>query len=224
MNNIEKITERILAEAKAEAQATLERARAECETIEKDTADRAKTIVDSARAKAAREAAAADERAESAADMKQREILLAARVGILQKSFSEAEEALYALPAEEYVSFLGHLLCDAALDRIESVRRLREEYGEEETEEPEFAVALSEKDQPVGQAVITAAKKYLRRVSAALGKTEFVLLAEAAPIRGGLILYYGDIAANCSVETVLSDVRARLAPEVTKMLFASAAE
>ena len=222
MNNLEKITARIVAEAEGAAKAALERAHEECAAIEAEAADRAKSVMASARGAAARAAAAADERAESAADMKQREILLAAKVGILQKTFSEAEEALYALPEEEYVSFLGHLLADAALDRIRTVKRLREEYGEAEEEYSlDFAVALSEKDQPLGQAVITAARKYMRMASAALGKTEFALLTEAAPIRGGLILYYGDAATNCSVEAVVAGVRARLEPEVAKMLFSA---
>lgn len=222
MNNLEKITEKILADARAKAAATLERARRECDAIEAEADARAGDVIASARARAVREAAAAEERADSAADMKKREILLAAKVGILQKTFSEAEEYLYGLPEEEYIAFLGHLLADAALERIETVRQLREVYGDAEEYSLDFEVLLCEKDREIGPAVVKAAKQFLRKKSAALGKTEFTLSEEAAEIRGGLILRYGDIASNCSVETVIADVRARLEPEVAKLLFAPA--
>lgn len=219
MQNLDKILDKILSDAREEAEKILDAARRECETIEQESSARAQSVIEAAQARAFREEAAAAQRANSTADMKKREILLAAKVGMLSKAFSEAENYLYDLSREDYCVFLAHLLADAAVDRLQTVQQLQELYGEEEACNGEFVLVLSEKDQELGPLVIKAAKTFMKRVSPDFGKTNFTLAEENAPIRGGLILRYGDIASNCSVEAVVNGLREQMEAKIVNILF-----
>ena len=218
MQNLDKILDKILSDAREEAEKVLDAARQECEAIEKESDARVQSVIEAAQARAAREEAAAAQRANSTADMKKREILLAAKVGMLSKAFSEAENYLYDLSQEDYCVFLAHLLADAAVERMQTVQHLKELYGEEVCE-GEFLLELSEKDRELGPLVIKAAKTFMKRVSPAYGEVNFTLAEESAPIRGGLILRYGDIASNCSVEAVINGLREQMEARIANLLF-----
>ncbi len=219
MQNLDKILDKILTDAREEAEKVLDAARQECETIEKESDARVQSVIEAAEARAAREETAAAQRANSTADMKKREILLAAKVGMLSKAFSEAENYLYDLSQEDYCVFLAHLLADAAVERLQTVQHLQELYGEEEACDGEFLLELSEKDRELGSLVIKAAKTFMKRGSTEYGKTNFTLAEESAPIRGGLILRYGDIASNCSVEAVINGLREQMEARIANILF-----
>lgn len=219
MHNLDKILEKILSQAREEADELLGAARQECTEIQRESAARAQSIVEAAQARAERERSIAPQRANSTADMKRREILLAAKVGMLSRAFVEAENYLYALSKEDYCVFLAHLLADAAAEQIRTAQRLREMYGDEEVIDTDFQLVLNEKDRDLGPLVIKAAKTFLKRESPELGKTDFTLAEDAAPIRGGLILRYGDIESNCSVEAVIGGMREHMESVVANILF-----
>lgn len=219
MHNLDKILDKILSQAQDEAQVAWNAAQQECEQIEKESIQRADAVVEAARTRAEREKGAAAARADSTANMKKREILLAAKVGILTKAFAEAEKYLYELSREDYCDFLAHLLADAAAERLERVRYLQETYGEEEADRTGFELLLCEADRELGPLVIKAAKTFLKRISPAFEKIDFTLAEDAAPIQGGLILRYGDIESNCSVEAVIGSVREQMEPVVINILF-----
>ncbi len=221
MHNLEKILDMILSQAQDEAQAIREAAQQECEQIEKESVQRADAIVEAAQARAEREKDVAVVRAESTADMKKREILLATKVGILTRAFAEAEKYLYELPREEYCAFLAHLLADAAAERVVRVQYLQETYGEEEADSTDFELLLCEADQALAPLVIKEAKKFLKQISPSFGEIDFTLAEDIAPIRGGLILRYGDIESNCSVEAVIGSVREQMEHVVLSILFPS---
>ncbi len=219
MHNLDKILDKILSQAQDEAQEIWKAAQQECEQIEKESIQRAAGIVEAARDRIEREKDAAKSRADSTADMKKREILLAAKVGILTKAFSEAGKYLYELPREEYCLFLAHLLADSAAERLERVKHLQETYGEEEVDSTNFELLLCEADQELGPLVIKEAKNFLKRISSTFEKVDFTLAEDIAPIQGGLILRYGDIESNCSVEAVIGSVREQMEHVVINILF-----
>ncbi len=221
MHNLDKILDKILSQARDEAERVLDTARRECDQIEKESVQRAGGVVEAAQARARREKDAAAGRAASTADMKKREILLAAKVGMLEKAFAQAEQYLYDLSQEDYCVFLAHLLADAAAERLEAVQRLQELYGKEEAGCTDFELVLCQADQELGPLVIQAAKTFLKRISPAYGKIDITLAKDAAPIRGGLILRYGDIESNCSVEAVIGGIRGQMESAVADILFPS---
>lgn len=220
MQNLDKITDKIMAEAQHRADGILAEANAAAERITGEADERALTVLAGAKNRAEREALAAAQRAYSSADMKGREIMLATKVGLINKVFREARRQLLELEDGDYCVFVAHLLADAAAERIETVERLRAEYGDEENDCLDFEVLFAEGDRETrAPLIIKTAKAFLRKKSAALGKTPFKISEESADIDGGVILRYGDIETNCSVDTVIAAAREKLEGRVAEILF-----
>ncbi len=224
MNNLDKIIEKITAEAQGEADAIFAAAAAKAAQIMEEGENRAGDTVVRARKKAERDSLATVERAYSTADMKKREIILGTKIGLIGKAFEDAEKKLCELPDKEYCTFVGRLLADAVSERVETVDKLRREYGDEEEYSLDFEAIFCEKDKKRAPAVIKAAKTFLKKISPELGETEIAISEEYADIAGGLILRYGDIETNCSVGSVLSDIREAMEPKVAEILFAKKPE
>lgn len=220
MNNLDKITDRINEEARSEADSIIAAAVSRAAQITEDGEHRINDAAKMAQKTAEKETLATIERAYSAADMKKREILLGTKVGLISKAYRLAEEKILALDDTEYCIFAGHLLCDAVADRIATVEKLRDEYGDEEEYSLDFEAVFNEKDKELRAPVIVkTAKMFLKKISAELGKTEITVSDDSAPISGGLILRYGDIETNCSVEAVLADIKEETEADVARILF-----
>ena len=109
-------------------------------------------------------------------------------------SYTHLERCLCELSDEDYCVFCGHLLADAVKERIESAKRLAEEYGEGDGSVPSFEAVFNAADKDVrAPLIVKAAKAFLKRESAELGKTPISVCGECADIDGGLILRCGDI-------------------------------
>lgn len=225
MNNLDKIIERIMLEAKDEADKILvEGTKASAEIMEEGE-NRASDTVARAKRKAERESLATVERAYSAADMKKREIILGTKVGLIGKVFQEAQTKLSELDSGDYCVFTAHLLCDAVSERVKTVEKLKSEYGDEEDYSLDFEVVFNSHDKESrGAEIVKTAKAFLKKLSPELGKTPIRISDESADISGGLILRYGDIETNCSVEAVVADARETLEPKVAGVLFAPKTE
>lgn len=225
MNNLDKIIGKINAQAQSEADAVFAAGAAKAAQIMEEGEHRASDTVTRAEKKAQRDSLAVVERAYSTADMKKREIILGTKVGLIGKAFSDAERKLLELDDKAYCAFVGHLLCDAVSERVETVEKLRREYGDEEEYSLDFEALFNEKDKRERAAgIIKTAKAYLKKLSPEMGNTEIRVCEETANIAGGLILRYGDIETNCSVEAVIAGARETLEPKVASILFAKKTE
>ncbi len=223
MNNLDKIIDKIILDASLQAEEIIAEANASAEKITEDGEVAVADILKRAKLDARRESELYMARAESSGDMKSREILLSARVAMINKAFSNAEMQILEAPDEEYCAFLSHLLADSALDRINTCATLSREYGEEVDSDAAFEVIFNEKDcEKHSKNVLKGAKALLRKISAPLGKTAFLISEETRDISGGLILRHGDIEINCSVETVIGDARRACEAQVIKALFTEA--
>ena len=221
MQNLDKIIEKIKSEAAEKAEAVLRQSQEKCDAVIRDAEERAAAVTDGAAARAKRESLATVERAYSAAEMKRREIMLAARVGMINRAFSEAERYLCELSDEDYCVFCGHLLADAVEERLETVRRLRETYGDSDDWCLDFTAVFNSADKESrAETVVKAAKAFLKRKSASLGKTAISVSEDCADISGGLILRYGDIETNCSVSAVVAGEREKCEAKIAAVLFA----
>ena len=193
MNGIEKITQRIEADAQAEINAVLDAAKAEAAEIAAKYQAQADAEAADLNAKNERAAAEREERLVSAAQMDARKVQLAAKQAMVEKAYALALEKLCAMPEAEYAEVLADLLVKASAT------------GNEE-------VVFSVKDQAVGKAAV-------EKANAASGK-QLKVSEENQAIVGGFILKDKNVEVNCTFETLVRLQKADTAGAVAKMLFA----
>lgn len=160
-------------------------------------------------------------RANAAASMTKRDILLQKKTALLDEVYRLAEEAIYNLPAEEYAAFLAKLTADAVTERMETVCRLTELYGEEETmteQDESFSVVFSPSDkEKYGRKVLTAARAILKK--RLKSPPTLVPASESADIPGGVVVHWGDMEICCSVPALIAGIREKTDTKIAAMLF-----
>lgn len=199
MTGIEKITQRIAADAQLEIDEVLAKANAEAADITaKYEAQAAREKEDFVRRGNER----ADEREENlsgAASLEARKETLAAKQTMLDKAFALAGEKLAQLSDEDYISLLASLAAKSSFSGTETI------------------ILSAEDKEKHGDAVLAAAKAKLTEA----GKTADITLSDATrPTGGGLLLSDGNIETNCTFEILLRMVREDISGEVAKILFA----
>ena len=193
MEGIEKITAKILADAKGEA----DRLRAETDrkVAELHAQAESQAAQESAAILAKGERAAKErlERLSSAAAMETRKLELAAKQEVLEQAFQLALDDLCALPAEQYQQLLVALLKKASTTGREQV-------------------IFSPKDrQALGRQTVDTANAAL--------SAHLTLSEQTRPIRGGFILADGDVELNCAFETLVRLQREKLEKAAVQILF-----
>ena len=227
MDGIEKITARILDDARREADEITAQAKQKADEIARQYARQAEQETESILKRGERAADERLERLESAAGMEQRKMLLAAKQQVLAEAFEKALDDLCALPEQEYI----HLLAALAVKAARSGRE-------------QLIFSVSDRAR-VGKQVVVAANELLvkdavpalpeslgeSKVGAFLGKvvqntaamvtgTGMLTLSEQTRnIRGGFIMSDGDVEVNCAFETLVRMQRETLEKEVADVLF-----
>ncbi len=197
MNGIEKITERIAAEANAECMGVAAEAEKRAAAVRAEYEEKARSAYDDALLKGKAEADEAAQRVDRNVRLEARKDVLALKQEIVDTAFRLARQKVLDLPRDRYAAFLARLAAEAA-------------QGDEE-------VVLSPEDAAsVGPAVVAAANQALAERGARGGLT---LCAQTRPIAGGLVLRKGDIEVNCTVDTLLELSRGELAAQVAGILF-----
>lgn len=196
MNGLEKITQRIAAEANAECMGVAAEANKRCAAITAEFEEKAKSAYEGALAQGRQEIDAQVQRQERTVRLDVKKDLLGLKQDLVGTAFLMAREKLLNMPQEAYTDFLAALAAEAA-------------SGEEE-------VLLAEKDADIGGQVVAKANAAL---TAAGKKAQLKLAGEARAIAGGLILRAGDIEINCSIDALLSLKREELAAQVAGILF-----
>jgi len=194
MNGIEKITQRITADAQAEIDRVLGAAKEEAAQITARMTAEADAVAAELAAKNEKSAAEHEERLVSAAQMEARKVQLAAKQEMLEKAYELALEKLCAMPAEQYVAVLADLMVKASSTGTEAV------------------IFSAEDREKVGKAAV-------EKANAASGK-QMVLSDETQPIKGGFILKDQNVEVNCTFETLVRLQKAETAGAVAKKLFA----
>ena len=198
MNGIEKITQRITADAQAEIDLIQAEAKAQCDKIAKDSDAAAQEEYWKIFKKGTKDAELRVERLGSVAALEAKKQMLAEKQDIVSLAFDRAVEQLLALPDDKYVAFLAKLASNASRTGSESI-------------------VLSADDRAKhGSEVCAAANKLL----ASAGKPASLTLSDkTGNFRGGLILSEGSIEMNCSFEVLVNMRRPELSGEVAKILF-----
>lgn len=219
MTGLDKIKDKIIAEAQLDAERMIEDAQKKCNEIllrASGDADNIKAELDVA---AHREAESLISRAKSGAALEKRNIIAQAKSHAADLAFETAKKEILSLSDEQYIEFLAKLLVSALSSQLDIEKTNRELYGEESNEAP-VDVLLSQEDiLRAGTKIIPAAKKM------AAGKPVSHLLeragvsVETAKIEGGMIIRIGDLDINCSVEALIESAKERLEGDVARILF-----
>lgn len=198
MKGVEKITERILAEANEAANTAKSDAEAKAKEILEEFEEKARQTYEQMVATGRTEAAAAAERKVRTARLQAKKDILGTKQEFINKAYSIAQESILAMPEDEYVDLLARKACEASIS------------GEE-------AVILNEDDKSVlGQKVVDAANALL---ASAGKKASLTLSDETAKMIGGLFLKQNDVSVNCSIDSIIGTFREDLDVKVAKVLF-----
>jgi V/A-type H+-transporting ATPase subunit E len=195
MNGIEKITQRIQADAQAEIDQVLGNARAEAAQITARYKSQADAESAELTAKNEKAAAEREERLVSVAQMEARKTTLAAKQEMVEQVYQLALKKLCSMPQDKYVNVLADLLDQASSTGHEEVI---------------FSAADREK---VGKAAVDKANG---------GKKKLTLSKETRDIPGGFILKDENVEVNCTFDTLVRLQKAETAGAVVKKLFPEA--
>ena len=212
MNGIEKITERIIADARADAERIIAEAEAEAEEIKSSGRSRAAAVSRSEAERAEKLRAELSARAESASAAERRSASLNARARLIDRAFAEAKNRILSLPEKEYGGFLEKLLAGSAAERAAS--DAANEAGTDEYDEfDRYELLLNARDREL------YGKKLVESVGGRIGEKELVLSDETCDVDGGFMLRWGRIVLNCSVSGLVARSRDLYEREVCDLLY-----
>ena len=199
MNNIEKITDRIKADAQEQIKIINEKSDAECADIRAKAEKDAKKLYDSLVQDGIDESQICKERQASLDALSEKKKILTCKQEMVDKAFELYSEELNNLPDEEYKELLVKLIVSNSFSGAEEV-------------------ILSEKDKAkFGKSVIKEANAF---ISSKGGQGGLKLSDKTGRFSGGAILCNGRIEQNCTFEEVIASVRRTKSGEIAKALFA----
>ena len=198
MTGLEKITDRILAEARAQAGEIREKAEEEAGAVLRETEKRLyKTPGREGRKE--REALVkkgAGDKGQSSASLKKRQLILAAKQDMIREQIEKAHQTLLAMEPEEYFSLIEQMVRRFALPKEGEIcfsqrdlKRLPEQFG-----------------------------KRLEQAAAERGGS-LKIGVEPASLDGGFLLDYDGIEENCSFQALLAAKRDECSDQIQKLLF-----
>jgi len=195
MSGLEKIIEHIEGSATEAAGKLIEGAKAEAARIlEAGKAD-ADAKAANVRKQGELDVAAASKRIQSAADMTEKRLLLAARQEEIETVLEQALAQLKGQEADTYFDCILKMLPKYALDRDGEIR-----FGAKDLER--------------------LPKDLQSRVDEVLkGKGHHKISDEPVNIDGGFILVYGDIEENCSFDALVEASRDDLSDKISQIMF-----
>lgn len=219
MTGIEKLIDKILADARADAAAVLEKAQATCAEIQAAQDARVQAEENRLREGATRECEALVIRAKSSAAMAKRNAILEARAALVREAYATAEKEIRNLTADEYLDLLLTMLKGALKRQLKCEQESMEIYGEDVTPAV-YEVILNRRDrEQFGQALLDAIKRTQVGKISMTALDKLVLSSQDARIDGGLILKCGDVEANCSISMLMAGVRRQTEVKVSQVLF-----
>ena len=121
MNGIEKISNRLVADAEAEIAALNADAKEKCDAIRAEYSEKAQAEYQSRMSEGVKAAETRLQRLGSAAEMEAKKSILAFKQEMVAKAFDDAAEKLANLPREQYVQFLASQAAAAAATGAEEL-------------------------------------------------------------------------------------------------------
>lgn len=222
-NGLNKITERIVSAAEASAEKILAEAQEDCNRIAAEYRSRAAEIERANEQNAGQKSADLLARAKSSAAMAGRNLVGEAKSELIESVFENAFRSVCNREKKEYTALVVGLLAAALEELAQTEERNLALYGEaDESAAEAYEVVLNGKDrEAIGTDVINGVRKKLNGVLSADRLEKLRLSESTANIEGGVILRYGDVESNCSLEMLFSQLRRDLETDVSRALFAA---
>lgn len=219
MTGLEKVTGKIIADAEADARATLAAAQADCEAADAAAAAKTEADCDGLRESAGREGESLIRRAKSAAEMARRDVLLETRSGLVEEAYRQAEKEIRDLPADKCAALLTGMLKAALRRQLEDEQESMRLYGEN-IAPAAYEILLNARDRKTyGQQLLDAVNAGSFAKIGLTRQDAVKLPNETADITGGLILRCGEVEINCSLRMMFDEVRRRTEGRVSGILF-----
>lgn len=196
MTGLEKITDRILAEAAAEADEIREKAEEEAGAVLREAEESLLRLQEEAKEKQALVKKELEARARSSAALKKRQLILAAKQELIRDQIEKAHQSLLQMDSEEYFSLIEQMVRQFSLPKEGEIR-----FSERD---------LKRLPDGFGRRLEQAAAE--RGGSLKLG-------SEPARVDGGFLLDYGGIEENCSFQALLAAKRDECSDRIQKLLF-----
>ncbi len=223
MVGLEKITQKIIDDAKSRADAIIADAELKCREIENACELKKQEIENRIEADAVKEGESIKMRAKSGIAMNRRDSMLMLRASLVDQAFAEAQRQILSLESEQYRRMFSSLLAKVICERIQSEKDSIRLYGED-ISPAKYEVLMNKKDRDAhGRTIIDSARRAVvgKLTSQTLDKV--VLSDKSINIDGGFVIKCGDIELNCSVSTLVDGIRPRLEAEVERVLFSAEA-
>lgn len=198
MNGIEKITQRIGAEAQDEIAAAIGEAKSRCGEIKTKYEATAQEAYWKLIKEGTRELEQQVQRIGSSAGMEVRKSVLAMKQSYVDKVLTASEDAICAMPAEQYIAFLAEQAANASSNGYE-----------------ELVFSAGDRAR-CGEKVCAAANKLLKKRGL---DPKLTVSGDVGDFKGGVIVRMGDIDVNCTVEKLIEMRRGELAPGIVSILF-----
>lgn len=196
MTGLDKIVSEINDEAKAEAEAIIQKANDEAAEIKAAAQTAGQAQADKILAQAKQDVADIGRSRESAQALQHRQRTLETKQTLLAETLDKALEALRGLPNWDYFNLLMRLAAASA-------------------QEGEGVMMLSAEDR---QKLPSGFEHDLN--SALTGGKSLKISDETRPIDGGFVLKYGDIEENCSFAAIFDARREEFIDKIQGVLFA----
>lgn len=132
------------------------------------------------------------------AEMEAKKSVLSVKQEMISAAFDAAREEIVNMPRDKYTQFLARMAAEAAVSGMEEI-------------------VLNARDKAeVGKAVCKAANELL---SAKGTPGKLTVSEDTADISGGVIVRFGGIETNCSIDALIRQRRSGLSTEVAAALF-----
>ena len=193
----EKITQRILEEAREKAQAIRAEAESAAGSVVSEARERAQILIQKAEAAAKDSLSDAERRFVAVAELDAKKYRLGAKIQVLDEAFREAESAFLAMEPAAYRAVYERIVLSAVSSGREGIAPAADETR-------------------LDQGFVDGVNATLR----AQGRTgELVLMPKREDISGGLILLEGSMEINLSTAAVMRQVREEIEGQTADLLF-----
>lgn len=221
VNGLERMTQQILSEAWAQADAVLAAAREECARINAESVREAREIRERLTKEAETAAAALIAETKASALNRKNELILAQKSALVDRVFSHTLEETVGLERGKYTELLGGILAAAIYEFCRTDVENRAYCGDDEDGQDEaFEVILNKKDRDTcGEGVLALARRRLSGKVPEDALRTMTLSRKAYPMQGGVVLCRGPVEYNCSFEALFSQLRRELEQDVCRALF-----
>lgn len=221
MTGLDKITAKIIDDAKINAEKVLKNAEDECKKIKNDYLKRSETLKDNMLNEAETELSSLISRAKASAAIERQNAVLAEKSILVDEAFALAYNNILDLSEDDYFQLMTDILSSILLNQAHAEEAEIRDYGGDELEKTDkYYVLLNKKDREAfGQKLIEAARIKISGKGASSTAEKLCLSDKTVAIDGGIVLAYGDVTVNCSLSMIFKRLRETAETDVYQILF-----